>query len=499
MRTIIIIALFSFCLPIAAQNDDLIRLDKAISQVESYHQARRDRICAASRTSSFENELTLVDLYSDFDVDSAICHLDRAESFPKYDRWKTLLRRIALYNSSLMMYKDAADLFSTVRKDSLSAENLVAYYTIGVQLNKNLEELSADSELRVIYGARKRAFRDSVLMINSGSSLILANKYVDDGNYTAAAALMEKEISDRPYSAKNGAAYHVAASIYGLQGLADRQLHYLALAARADIENGVREYMALPQLALMLYERGDYERAYRYMQRSVADATDCKARVRMFELSQIMPVIESAHNERLQRSRAALAFFLGLAALLLVVLTAILAYARKRARLLQEARRRETEANGLLVKANEVKEKYVTRFMNLSLDYLIKMDKYRAELFKIASKRNFDELYDAIESTRYIDAEVKDFYRRFDEAFLELYPDFVDVFNSQLRPDCRVKLKNGESLNTELRVFALMKLGISDGELIAKFLRCSQSTVYNYRARMRNRAVDRDAFDAFFS
>ena len=144
---------------------------------------------------------------------------------------------------------------------------------------------------------------------------------------------------------------------------------------------------------------------------------------------------------------------------------------------------------------NKVKEEYVTRFMNLCIEYIYKMEQYRSQLNKIANKHNFKDLYEAIKSTRYINQEVSDFYNNFDEAFLHIYPNFLKDFNALLRPDAQVSPKKGERLNTELRIYALLKLGISASTKVQEFLRCSSSTVYNYRTNMRNKAINRDTFE----
>jgi len=153
------------------------------------------------------------------------------------------------------------------------------------------------------------------------------------------------------------------------------------------------------------------------------------------------------------------------------------------------------EANEQVVAANKVKEEYVTRFMNLCMEYIYKMEHYRSQLNKIANKHNFKDLYEAVKSTRYINQEVNDFYNNFDEAFLHIYPNFLKNFNALLRPEAQINPKKGERLNTELRIYALLKLGISDSQKVQEFLRCSSSTVYNYRTNMRNKAINRETFE----
>ena len=81
--------------------------------------------------------------------------------------------------------------------------------------------------------------------------------------------------------------------------------------------------------------------------------------------------------------------------------------------------------------------------------------------------------------------ELNGFYEMFDNAFLQLYPRFVEEFNELLKPGSRIELKKGERLNTELRIFALIRLGINDSSRIASLLRYSVNTIYNYRARIK--------------
>lgn len=491
-------------LPAAAHSSDLRTLDHALDRADSFIEARIAEIDSIKQTSgdvaAYDRDMQLSRRYADFDIDSAVVYAMRAREHAVSPRDRLLadLQRASIYNSSLMMYKETSDIFAASHPDPADSAAMLAYYTLGVQLYKNLKDMAPDAGQITRYTSAMRAMRDSVLSITGEAPLISANRLIDEGRLADALDVLLPLTRDSRFSPANGAVYHVIANIYGLQGNTDREIEYLTLAAQSDIENGVREYVALPQLALLLYQRGDIDRAYRYMRRSIDDATACNARIRMLDMSSTMSVISTAYGTAQHEANTKMALSLIVICLLLAVTVVCLIYARRRNRLLQQARQRQEEANIALKAASRVKEKYVNRFMHLSLDYLNKMERYRKNLFKIAAKRNFDALYDAINSTRYIDVESEEFYRNFDEAFLELYPGFVDWFNSLLQPEYQVKLRNNERLNTELRIFALMRIGITESADIAKFLHCSQSTVYNYRTRYRNRAADRDRFIEIF-
>lgn len=447
----------------------------------------------------FDVEMKLSRFSKDFNIDSALVHVNRALRYSDKDsprHIEALLNLASIYNSSLLMYKEASDIFNSLDPDMMPDSLRSEYYTLGVQIYRNLEEQSSLNALAREYREIKMAYRDSVLQINGESPFILANKLADEGKYDEAIEIFAKDIRGDDYSPANGAVYHQLANLYSLRGDRENAKLFLRLAALADLDNGVREYKALPQLALLLYEDGDINRAYTYIHRAYDDAKLSNARIRLLELSSVMPIVDSAHE--MAQKNATRTLLIILIAILVIALLLIegLSIVRRQNRRLRSAREDLLEANRSLTDANAVKEKYVTQFMHLSLDYLGKMERYRAELYKLATQKDWNRLTAVIDSGRYINSEMEDFYKRFDDAFLDLYPDFVNHLNSLLRDDAKVTLKSGEKLNTELRIFALMKLGITEGDMIARFLRCSPSTIYNYRTKIRNRAKNRATFDA---
>lgn len=481
------------------ENDNLRNLDKALSKdftskkVEQLDSLKNNISKSKDKWEGFHG---LAIHYANFNTDSALSYAIKArEAATNRDQLrKSDIQIASLYNSSLMMYKEAYQIFKEIQLDSADIPFKKDYFTLGVQLYRNLEGLAPYDSLRRYYARRKREFRDSVLKIMPDEKFIRANELLDGGDPHGAINLF-KDVAENPnISLYNGAPYHLLAKAYRRLGDKDREIEFLALAAKSDIENGVKEYLALPELALALYEEGDVARAYRYMKRSNDDAKSCNARVRIFDMTEAVSVISDAYASH-QKSWQAIMTWLLIALCVLLLVTCIsLVYVRKHNRMLSEARNKLEDSNRKLEAAGNVREKYVRRFMNLSREYIEQLNSYRASLFKTASKRNFDTLYNAIKSTQIIDRTTSTFYSSFDKAFLELYPDFVGEFNSLLRPEERIELKEENTLNTELRIFALMKLGIRESAEIAKFLNCSQSTVYNYRTRYRAKAIDKDNF-----
>lgn len=156
------------------------------------------------------------------------------------------------------------------------------------------------------------------------------------------------------------------------------------------------------------------------------------------------------------------------------------------------------ERNIQLSESNHIKEEYIAHFLDLCSTYINKLEDYQKSLQKKAMNKQLDELFKMLRSTRMVENEVEALYVNFDRIFLGLYPTFVKDFNALLQPEERIVLKSEDLLNKELRIFALMRLGVTDSVRIAAFLRCSLSTIYNYRTKVRNKAlVPRDEFEGW--
>jgi cell division protein FtsB len=253
-----------------------------------------------------------------------------------------------------------------------------------------------------------------------------------------------------------------------------------------------------------MYEEGDIERAYRYLDCSMTDAVTCGANLRSFEVAHFFPIIDRSYRAQVLGRQQTYRRSLILVSALLLILLAVILYLYYSKRALSRTRRSLTEAvqqlnavNEELAQTGKIKEVYIARYLDRCVIYLDQFERYRYSLAKLAMASRIDELYKQIKSDEFIRQERKAFYTEFDKAFLEIFPHFIDNFNALLLEDKRVYPKPGELLSTELRIFALIRLGVTDSNRIAHFLGYSLATVYNYRSKMRNRAVgDKDQFEA---
>jgi hypothetical protein len=295
------------------------------------------------------------------------------------------------------------------------------------------------------------------------------------------------------------------------------QRKYFALSAITDIRNATKDHAALQSLALSYYASGDVERAYTYMKSVMDDIAFGNVRFRVIELSSLYSIINTAYLDKGAKQKQELQRYLLLISILSFFLIIAIVYVYKQMRKVSGIRqelyatnRKLTElnqnitlaneklykVNAQLSEANHIKEEYIAHFFDRCSAYIDKLEDYRKMLNKKAGSNQHEELFRMLKSTTLVDEERKKLYETFDTIFLNLYPTFVENFNSLLINEEKVVLKQGERLNTELRIFALIRLGITDSIKIAGFLRYSLSTIYNYRTKARNKAaVSRDEFE----
>ncbi|GHT29089.1 hypothetical protein FACS189432_07930 [Bacteroidia bacterium] len=365
-------------------------------------------------------------------------------------------------------------------------------------------------------------YRDSLLFIvpeNSLShSILTAEKLTDENRTEEAKQLLIKYLSDYPDENHDRAiTENVLATIYKKEGNIEMQKKHYALSAICDIRNAIKENASMMSLAFLFYEEGNIDQAYKCIKFSMDDAVFCNARFRTFEISKIFPIIDFAYQEKAAKQKAELQKYLLFVSFLLLFLIAAMVYvyrqmkriARIRKELyhtnvklnelnkdlqesnikLQELNAQLLTVNQKLAETNRVKEAYLGKFIDLCSNYIEKLDNYRRNLNKIANSGKMEELFKSLKSSQFIEDELSGFYTNFDETFLQIYPTFISDFNALFPEEEKQVPKQSELLNTELRVYALIRLGIHDSAKIAIFLRYSITTVYTYRSKLKNRSL----------
>lgn len=245
------------------------------------------------------------------------------------------------------------------------------------------------------------------------------------------------------------------------------------------------------------------------MQCSLEDAIFCKARLRTLELSKALPIISTAYEQKMQQEKDRLATLLFIIVVLAIILLIAFSYIYKKLRELAVARKSlktinkelklvNSDLNKLnkdLSESNYIKEEYIGYVFSICSTYIDRLDDFRKVVNRKIKVGQTEDLFKQTNSPSFVNDELKEFYKSFDTVFLNLYPDFIKDFNALLLPEEQVWAKEGELLSPELRIYALVRLGINDSVKIASFLHYSPQTVYNYRLKIRNKAkISKDLF-----
>jgi type II secretory pathway pseudopilin PulG len=524
---LIVIAIL-IAIPLGAHNemDSLLRqLDKRVDHYQTYSQRKEGRLNRMKEllayTTSPEQQYKicgqLYDEYKAYISDSALTYARRKLQIADLLHNGSYITDARLNLASIMgtvgMYKEGIDLLNTV--DIKAYPDLKAYYFhIYRTIYGNMADYAVSNQEKARYDYLTANYRDSLLVANPPRSsthiMVQTDRLIVQKKYDEALAILLDFYPSIPDNTHDRAiiAYSISQAYHGKK---ERSMEkkWLAVSAIYDLESANKEYISLRSLAFLLYEDGDIDRAYKYIKRSLDDALFCNARLRTIEISQMLPIIDRAYqleNEARQRQLTIFLISISILSLFLIVAIALLyrqmkklATARKELsaannRLnalneeLSDINRQLQETNSTLTEANLIKEEYIGRYMDQCSVYIDKLDNYRRLLNKTATAGKIDDLLRAIKSTQFIEDELAEFYANFDTTFLQLFPSFVEEFNTLLLTGERITLKQGEHLNTELRIFALIRLGITDSVKISHFLRYSLSTIYNYRTKIRNKA-----------
>ena len=423
---------------------------------------------------------------------------------------------------TLGMYKEATDVLDKI--DVKSTPSLYGnFYRVNTTIYLSMSDYAASAQEKKKYDALTRQYRDSTMQSYPSSSNLKfvdqASKLLQDQKYDQTLGLLldyfPKIANNNPDQAV--VAYLISQSYHGKKDQ-EQEKKWLTISAISDLQLAKKEYISLRSLAFMMYEDGDIDRAYKYMKRSLEDALFCNARLRTYEISKMMPIISEAYQKQNETNRFQLVLFLVSASVLSAILLVILLLLFKQMKKLNKAKQdidlaniqlselnkelytfneKLNESNFALSETNLLKEIYIGRYMDQCSDYIGKLEGYRRKLNVMATTGKMNDLVTAVKSKQFIENELKEFYTNFDKTFLQLFPNFIEEFSALLVDEDAVQLKEGELLNTELRIFALIRLGIKDSAKISVFLRYSVSTIYNYRSQIKNKAVGpRDDFES---
>lgn len=508
--------------------DSLMReLHSTIEQRDVYVQRKEDRLTDLRRMlgdargdeARFLALGALLDEFRPYNTDSALAYCRMREELAvrtgRRDQAINAALNTANVLGSMGLYKEALEITDTIPPEGVPEWLRPYYHYISHTVYSSLADYSLRPEDRKRYLSLSAAYQDSIIAHSEPGTLSyvvnVADRHNSRGEYGQAIEILEKYLSTSEYTTHDRAiCSFTLAYAYRHTGNDEKAEENMIIASIADLQAAVREYVSLRQLGVHLYKKGDVADAYEFLRISMDDAIKCNARLRILEINDIFPIVNESYVKAIHKEKdrqrtltwviSLLSLFLMLAVWRVWLQMKKTAEANKEARQTNEKLKalnneltdfntRLTEANREIAENSHIKEEYIAQYMDQCSVYIEKLDAYRRSLNKLLSGGKSEELKKALKSTDLMDEELKAFYKNFDATFLKLFPDFVEHFNELLVPEERVTLKKEGQLNTQLRIFALIRLGITDSVKIAQFLRYSVTTIYNYRTQTRNKAA----------
>jgi tetratricopeptide (TPR) repeat protein len=504
-RIIFIVFFVTFTITrLVSANVDLDSLNYYLSKQPEFTQLKEERINRIKEEIRIQNDTTvlyplyenLYEEYSSYIYDSAyVCVeklLDISHALKDHEKITSSTVKLGFCYLSSGLFKECFDILSALDVRNCSTETQVDYYISKSRLYYDLADYNNSPEFRHQYHRMGNEIIDSaielLLVESSRYWLAVGLKRMKSDNNEGALEAYRKMIDSHDYSEHDFAiATSSIAYLLSLQGKKDEAKSYFIEAAIADIKSSTKEAVALRNLAKILYEEGNLTYAAEYIRQALDDAYFYNARHRQLEIGYILPIIEGERMNMIENQRDKISGFLLFISILLVALIVAFFIIWKQLKDLNRAKQLIQKSNENLTEANKIKDEYIGYFFSLHSEFIDKLEAFQKFVKRKVVARQYDDINNIPKD---LDAhrEREALYSRFDRIFLKLFPNFVEEFNSLLRPEEQIQLKKDELLNTDLRIYALIRLGINDNEKIAQFLDYSVNTIYAYKTKIKNKA-----------
>lgn len=538
--SLIYILCFSALTSSFAQNKNIKdlyeQLDQAIEQSQYYINQKESRITKIKKQSRQGHTppqlLTayykLYEEYQTYKSDSSIYYIHQAIDLAKRNNMKsdiTKLRSLlALQYSTSGAFTEALHVLQSIDKKTLNNSNKKDYYIAFYHVYGELgfTNINIDTELSQEFYSKQDCYRDTLFSILSPNSedYLMRKEVMLTSQNKLKEALKINDI--RLSKCKKGSHEYGIVAYYRYliyRSLKDEDMvkYWLLQSAICDVKCAINDQASLWILAEILSKEKDMERSYKYINFSWNANKRFCTRIRSWQISPLLGTIDHNYQAELKKANHRLIFAIICVSLLVIALALLTFYVNKQKSYLSNARNelkktntqleelnnKLSSTNGMLKASNDklnesngVKEEYIGQFLGACSHYIDKLDKMRLNVNKMVKNKQYNELYSMTKSSEVKEQELEELYANFDKVFLNLFPNFVEDLNGLLKEECQIHLSSPNKLSAIVRVFALIRLGIEDSTKIAEFLHYAVNTIYNYRAKLRNGALnDRNEFE----
>lgn len=522
LKFLLVMLLACPAISLAGGTDSLLNVLKSeIGKKDSYDNAKQARILSLKKqqqqaskldfTRQYDLCIKLYEEYKSYQYDSAYVYVNKLKdlSISMNDMSRAYYSQIKLGFILLSsgMFKEAFDSMKMINSKMLSDSMRKEYYFIMFRCNGDLAKYNSDKYFTPGYVKASNAYIDSAINVSQPGSAdyiyYVGLKHIGDNNYGGGAAELNKLMApNAPISMHLRAMIACSlGQLYIINGNRKDGVEMLINSAIADIRSSTKETVALFTLAEQLFKDGNIKDAYNFVQLAKADADFYGARQRKIQIGAILPLVaaeELNHSEK--EKRTILIYLLAITALAsLVILFLIMIYKqlgklKHKERIIEQQNLQLKDINHKLGEDAHIKEEYIGQFFKIISGYILKLEKFKMSVDTKLSIKKYDDIRQIVNGIN-IKKEREALYYSFDHIFLKIFPNFISVFNSQFEEKDQIWPHENEVLNTDLRIFALIRMGINDNETIAKILEYSVNTIYVYKMRIKAKAKNPEQFE----
>ncbi len=514
--------------------DSLVNhLENTMTKRAIYDEIKEKRIQALIQKASINNEIKevfyinniIIEEYQFYNFDKALNYIEKNIEIAENQQEISLIDKTKLKLGKLLLdsgrYKESIDALNEISRTRLPEKLINEYYIAYKEGYSGLTYNTTVKKSKERYSLLYNAYQDSLysrLNPNSEESLRLKEKQLRDGRkLDLALEINSKRLKNASIGMRSYSLITFERSLlYELQNDLINQKKYLILSAISDIQASVKDNASMGELAKIMFRENDIDRAYKYINFSFDDASFYNSQLRYVNIANSLPMITNAYEIKSTAQKNKLKNYLLFISILAVILFASIYLVYQQVKKLSVARNKLKLVNDELKTVNEklntsnddlkklygelsesdrIKENYIGTFLNLYSEYISKLDVYRKLVRKYVKANQMNSLLELSKSKQLIDEELEIFNKNFDNSFLHIYPDFLKSINKLLQPEKQIILNNSTKLTTELRILALIKLGITSSSRISKILRYSVNTIYNYRANIKSASIEKENFE----
>ena len=468
-------------------------LKQALKRVPTWDLSRR-----------YELVTVLYDQYKSYQFDSAYTYVNQLLGLSRKmsDRSKEYDGKVKLGFILLSsgMFKETFDSVRGIKVAYLSSNAKFDYYSMLTRAYYDLASYDNDRYYAPSYNKLANQYIDSAIALSRQGSFnrayLTAYKEFKNGRNQEAISGLKSLLG---YSNLTQHEYAIAAStlssIYTQSGLAEQGIDLLIKAAIADIRSSTKETVALFWLSETLYKQGDIPNAYNYIRHAMADAEFYGARQRIFQISTILPIVAAEKLSHSEEEKTTFQIFLVSVTILtlLIIFFSVMLYKQLQAlkakeKIIEETNEELARTNEKLVEGTKIKEEYIGYFFDVISGYILKLEKLKRSIDMKLTVKKIDDIGIIINNIN-IKEEREKLFHTFDSIFLKIFPNFITEFNSLLKNEDQIWPKEHEVLTTDLRIFALIRMGIEDNATIANILEYTEKTIYVYKMRIKAKAL----------